>query len=292
MRSLSASSACLRMGFPNFAAMTSKNRYALILGASSGFGRATALALAREGYHIIGVHFDRAAGLKLVEEITAELSSIGVRHHFFNMNAVDAERRADLMRSIKEEFSKHEGATIRLMLHSLAFGTLKPFVAPEGIDTISLKNLEMTLDVMANSLVYYTQDLIRNELMGPGGRILGLTSAGSTRVLPSYGAVSAAKAAMESYCRQLALELAPYGITANTIRAGVTFTPALAKIPSNAEIMDNAHMRNPYHRLTTPDDVADVIRLLVRDEAHWINGEVLGVDGGEDSVDFTDWKKS
>ncbi|MDZ4746344.1 MAG: SDR family oxidoreductase [bacterium] len=272
--------------------MTSQNRYALILGASSGFGRATVLALAREGYHIFGVHLDRAAGLKLVDEIKAELSTLGVRHHFFNVNAVDAERRAEIMAAIKEEFSKHEGATIRLMLHSLAFGTLKPFVAPPGVDTISLKSLEMTMDVMANSLVYYTQDLVRHGLMAPGGRILGLTSAGSTRVLPSYGAVSAAKAAMESYCRQLALELAPYSITANTIRAGVTYTPALAKIPGNADIMDNAHMRNPYHRLTTPEDVADVIRLLVRDEAHWINGEVLGVDGGEDAVDFTDWKKS
>lgn len=271
--------------------MSTSNRYALILGASSGFGRAAALGLARDGHHIIGVHLDRAAGMKQVDELKSELDSLGVRHHFFNMNAADADRRAEVMAAIKSEFAKHEGATIRLLLHSLAFGTLKPFIADEPNDAISQKNIEMTMDVMANSLVYYVQDVVRHGLMGPGGRVVGLTSAGSTRVLPSYGAVSAAKAAMESYCRQLALELAPHAITANTIRAGVTHTPALAKIPGNDVIMDNAFMRNPYHRLTTPEDVANVLRLLARDEAAWINGEVIGVDGGEDAVDLTWWKK-
>ena len=270
--------------------MANENQYVLILGASSGFGRAAAIALAKQGYHILGVHLDRAAGMKLVEEMRAELDAIGVRHHFWNMNAADAGKRGELMEAIKEEFAKHDGATIRLMLHSLAFGTLKPFVSAEGDATINQKNLEMTLDVMANSLIYYAQDVVTNNLMAPGGRMIGLTSAGASRVLPTYGAVSAAKAAMESYCRQLALELAPFGITANTIRAGVTYTPALAKIPGNDVIMGNAYMRNPYHRLTTPEDIANVLTLLVRDEAAWMNGEVIGVDGGEDSVDLTWWK--
>lgn len=272
--------------------MANENQYVLILGASSGFGKAAALALAKQGYGILGVHLDRAAGMKLVDEFRDELTAIGVDHHFWNMNAADATNRADLMVSIKEIFASKPGATIRLMLHSLAFGTLKPLVSIEGDAVINQKNLEMTLDVMANSLVYYTQDVVSNGLMTKGGRIAGLTSAGASRVLPTYGAVSAAKAAMESYCRQFALELAPYGITANSIRAGVTHTPALDKIPGNDVIMNNAHMRNPYHRLTTPEDVANVLTLLVRDEAAWINGEVLGVDGGEDAIDLTWWKKS
>lgn len=266
------------------------HHYVLILGVSSGFGRAAALALARKGYHIIGVHLDRAAGMAQVEALRAELDELGVRHVFHNVNAADPERRAELMEAIKAEFAGREGATLRLMLHSLAFGTLKPFIAEQEKDAINQKNLEMTLDVMANSIVYYTQDIVRHGLMAPGGRIVGLTSAGATRVLPMYGAVSGAKTAMESYMRQLALELAPYGITANSIRAGVTHTPALAKIPGSDVIMGNAYMRNPYHRLTTPEDVAGVLTLLVRDEAAWINGEVLGVDGGEDAIDLTWWK--
>lgn len=269
--------------------MAASNLYVLILGVSSGFGKAAALAMAKDGFNIIGVHLDRAAGLQQVEELKSELSGLGVRHLFFNVNAADPERRKDVMTGIKAEFDAHPGATIRMMLHSLAFGTLRPFIAEKESDTINQRALEMTLDVMANSLIYYTQDIVRNGFMSPGGRVIGLTSAGSTRALPVYGAVSAAKAALESYCRQLALELAPYEITANTIRAGVTYTPALAKIPSAEAIMNNAMMRNPAHRLTTPEDVANVLRILVRPEASWINGEVLGVDGGENSVDMTLW---
>jgi NAD(P)-dependent dehydrogenase (short-subunit alcohol dehydrogenase family) len=264
----------------------------LILGASSGFGRAAALRLAREGFAIYGVHLDRAAGMKQVEEMQAELAQIGVPFKFWNVNAVDPERRAAIVEEIRQDLSGRDGATVRLLLHSLAFGTLKPFIAESTGECISQKSLEMTLDVMANSLIYWTQDAVRAGLLGKGSRIVGLTSAGSTRVLPAYGAVSAAKAAMESYCRQLALELAPLGITANTIRAGVTHTPALAKIPGSDLIMANAYMRNPNHRLTTPEDIAGVLALLVKQEAQWINGEVIGVDGGEDSVDLTWWKAS
>ncbi|MEN9282142.1 MAG: hypothetical protein RL594_1077 [Bacteroidota bacterium] len=270
--------------------MASTQHYALILGVSSGFGRAAALAMAEEGLHIIGVHLDRAAGMQQVEELKNEITARGVRHLFFNVNAADAERRSEVMDAIGAELGAHSGSTVRLMLHSLAFGTLKPFIAENVNDAISQKNLEMTMDVMANSLIYYAQDLVRKGLMAPGGRIVGLTSAGASRVLPMYGAVSAAKAAMEAYCRQLGMELAPFGITANTIRAGVTSTAALSKIPGNDVIVNNAMMRNPYHRLTAPEDVANVLRLLISDHASWINGEVLGVDGGEDAVDLTWWK--
>src|SRR5207247_6480485 len=91
---------------------------------------------------------------------------------------------------------------------------------------------DMTLDVMAHSLVYWTQEVVARGLMTRGGRIYAMTSSGSTRVLPAYGPVSAAKAALEAHIRQLAAELAPRGIAANAIRAGVTDTPALRKIRS------------------------------------------------------------
>jgi len=118
--------------------------------------------------------------------------------------------------------------------------------------------------------------------MGNGGRIFAMTSSGSTRVFATYGAVSAAKAALESHCRQLALELAPHGIAVNALRGGVTDTPALRKIPGNEKLIDIATQRNPHHRLTTPADLGGAIIALCHPGADWITGNVINVDGGEE----------
>jgi enoyl-[acyl-carrier protein] reductase III len=109
-----------------------------------------------------------------------------------------------------------------------------------------------------------------------------MTSSGGTRVLPHYGPVSAAKAALESNIRQLATELAPYGITANSIRAGVTDTPAARAIPNYEEFSREAARRNPHRRLTTPEDVARAIVVFSHPDTYWMTGNVVGVDGGED----------
>ena len=158
----------------------------------------------------------------------------------------------------------------------------RPFVADKPEDQVTQAQLEMTIDVMANSLVYWVQDLVARKLLGKGSRVFAMTSSGGTRVWPTYGAVSAAKAALESNMRQLALELAPHGITANTIRAGVTNTPALRKIPGNEQMMEFAKLKNPHHRLTTPEDVAQAIATLSNSGTQWITGNVIGADGGED----------
>jgi NAD(P)-dependent dehydrogenase (short-subunit alcohol dehydrogenase family) len=266
------------------------NAFAVILGVSSGFGGATAIELAKAGYHIIGVHLDRAATMPIAEETKANVEKQGVKALFFNVNAADADKRREVLSAVRAEFDKLEKPSVRLLMHSLAFGSLKPFIAATPEETLTQKQVEMTLDVMANSLIYWAQDLVMGGFMNQGGRIVAMTSGGSMRVLPTYGAVSAAKAALESYIRQLALELAPYNITANSIRAGVTDTAALRKIPGNDILIDNATMRNPYHRLTTPEAVARFITLLSHDYASWVNGDVLNVDGGENSVDITWWK--
>jgi enoyl-[acyl-carrier-protein] reductase (NADH) len=126
--------------------------------------------------------------------------------------------------------------------------------------------------------------VVARGLMGRGGRIFAMTSAGGARVLPFYGPVSAAKAALESNIRQLAAELAPQGITANSIRAGVTSTPAARAIPGYEEFSRKAEERNPHRRLTTPEDVARAITVLSHPDTQWITGNVIGVDGGEEIV--------
>jgi enoyl-[acyl-carrier-protein] reductase (NADH) len=110
-----------------------------------------------------------------------------------------------------------------------------------------------------------------------------MTSEGASRVVPSYGVVSSAKSALESHVRQLAMELARLGtgITVNAIRAGVTITPALMKIPEKDAIIEAAHKRNPTGRMTTPQDVAGTIVALSGPGTGFISGEIIGVDGGE-----------
>jgi NAD(P)-dependent dehydrogenase (short-subunit alcohol dehydrogenase family) len=169
-------------------------------------------------------------------------------------------------------------------MHSLAFGTLRPFIADDATDSMTQDQMDMTLTVMAHSLIYWTQGLVTRGLIGDGGRIFAMTSSGGDRVIPSYGAVSAAKASLESHCRQLSLELASHGITANAIRAGVTDTPALRKIPGAEHMIEEAMRQNPHGRLTTPEDVARCLVALCDRGTDWMTGNTLRVDGGEDFV--------
>lgn len=256
-------------------------RSALILGASSGFGEAAAREFAKAGYDIYGVHLDRRAGLAKVEELKEEIGALGVSAIFYNVNAASADRRDSVLEDIA---TRAEPCSVRVLMHSLAFGTLRPFVAEDSAGSITMEQMDMTLTVMAHSLVYWAQGLVIRGLMGQGGRIYAMTSSGGDRVIPSYGAVSAAKAALESHCRQLALELAPHGITANSIRAGVTDTPALRKIPGAAHMIEEAKRQNPYGRLTTPEDVARCMVALASEGTSWMTGNVIRVDGGEDYV--------
>jgi enoyl-[acyl-carrier protein] reductase III len=258
--------------------------WALVLGASSGFGEATSLALAKGGLNIFGVHLDRRSTLANVQRIMHAITASGRRTEFFNVNAADEEKRHEVLDRAEQVLRAEGNSQIQVLLHSLAFGTLKPFLAETTGDSISKAQMDMTLDIMAHSLVYWVQDLVRRKLMGRGGRIYAMTSAGSTRIFPTYGAVSAAKAALESHIRQLAFELAPLGITINAIRAGVTDTPALRKIPGHEKMAETAATRNPMGRMTTPADVATAIVVLCQQGTHWITGTVIGVDGGEDIV--------
>lgn len=266
-----------------------QRRIAVILGASSGFGAASAVELARRGFDIVGVHLDRAATMPDVERVREAIESHGASAHFFNINAADAEKRGEVISAVRELCTPESGLSVGVLLHSLAFGALRPLIPQEGEKGVTKAQLEMTLDVMANSLVYWTQDLVAAGLMGPGGRILALTSSGSRRVLPNYGAVSAAKSALESYCRQLAFELGPLEISVNAIEAGVTDTPALRKIPGNDTIVRDAAKRNPRKRLTTPEEVARIIGSLAVEEMGWINGTTIRADGGESIVEL-DWR--
>ena len=254
-------------------------KWVVILGASSGFGAAAAREYARQGYGIFGAHMDRRGTMPQVEALVAELKTYDVPVLFHNGNAASDDERAAAVERLTEALNQSDG-TVAVVLHSLAFGTLRPYVSDEGA-TIGRRHMDMTLDVMAHSLVYWVQDLLSNQHLKRGARIYAMTSSGSIAAWPAYGAVSAAKCALESHIRQLAIELAPKGITANAIMAGVTRTAALAKIPGSDELARRAEERNPHGRLTTPEDVAKCLVTLSGEGTAWLTGNVLRVDGGE-----------
>jgi NAD(P)-dependent dehydrogenase (short-subunit alcohol dehydrogenase family) len=134
---------------------------------------------------------------------------------------------------------------------------------------------------MGTSLLSWVQDLHRIGLFADDARVLGMTSEGNTVAWKGYAAVAAAKVALESVSRAIAVEYAPYGIRSNIIQAGVTPTPALKLIPGSAAMVATAERRNPFGRTTTPEAVADFIALMCLDEAAWVNGALIRVDGGE-----------
>ncbi|MGD1995141.1 MAG: SDR family oxidoreductase [Anaerolineae bacterium] len=258
-----------------------EGRWALILGASSGFGAATALALAGAGMNIFGVHLDPKATLPRAQEVIGGIEALGRMTVFFNINAVDARKRAGALDKIEETLADDPADHIHFMLHSLAFGSLLPFIADDLDEAIGETQMDMTLRVMAHSLVYWVQDLARRGLLARGSRIYALSSGGAERAARHYGAVSAAKAALESHMRQLALELGPQGVAVNCLRPGVADTPASRIIPGYEHWREEALERNPHGRLTTPEDVANVLVALADPAVTWISGAVIPVDGGE-----------
>lgn len=264
--------------------MANTKKWALILGASSGFGEAAAIQMAKEGFGVIGVHLDRAAGMQNVERIISEIKATGSTAVFFNVNAADEGKRKEVLDALQNH---PEGPIeIHMLMHSLAFGTLKKFINFSDEQPLTKAQMEMTLDVMAHSLVYWTQDLFYRKMLARKARIFAMTSSGGHTAIPSYGAVSAAKAALESHVRQLSMELGELEVAVNSIMAGVTDTPALRKIPGNTPMIEISRRKNPRGRLTTPEDVAKVIALICKDGGEWISGGMINADGGEDVVNY------
>ena len=306
-----------------------KSHWALVLGGSSGFGLATAKALARHGMNVAVVHRDRRGAMSAIEPEFEAIRQTGVGFKSWNLDALSVEGRRTVLDELLGAMGEH--GRVRMLLHSIAFGNLK-LVAPakglgeaaarararlaealgvtveavtqavktaalaEGADALVAladppaydserlledEDFDRTVFSMGTSLATWTQDVFTRKLFAADARVLGMTSEGNELAWRGYAAVSAAKVALESVARSIALELAPYGVRANIVQAGVTDTPALRLIPGASHMKAAARLRNPFGRLTTPADVADFICLLCTDEARWVNGTVIRVDGGE-----------
>jgi len=255
-----------------------KKNWALILGGSSGLGLATAKKLARHGFHIIVIHRDRRADMEAINSEFDEITSYGGLFKAFNVDALQKNKRIAVINDVIDSLPiDHK---ISVMVHSIAKGNLKPMYA-EGQDTLTDQDLKITLEAMALSLYDWTKALVNANLFAADVRIISFTSEGNSRSLPNYAAVSLAKVALESLTRSIALEFAPLGIKANCIQAGITLTKSFEMIPGHQKNKADALKRNPNNRLTIPQDIANAVYLLTMDEAKWITGTVIKVDGGE-----------
>lgn len=252
---------------------------ALIIGGSSGIGLATVKKLAENQFNIIAIHRDRRQGVAAFEEILEDLSKKHkVTCKAFNIDATNEEKIASCLDEISDEI---EG-TFQVVTHAVSRGNLKPFVDEER--RLSSQDLTLTIQAMGTNLQSWISAILDRKLLKSGANVIALTSEGNKRYWEGYGAVAMAKSSLETMANYLAVELAPLGITSNIIQAGITDTPSLRLIPGSDELIEETKTRNPFGRLTTPEDVANAIYLLTLPEASWISGSLIHVDGGEHLV--------
>lgn len=250
-----------------------ENQWAVILGGSSGLGLATAKKLAKNGMNLCIFHRDRRSDLAQFEEEVSKMKSENITIKTFNKNALSMHDVLDCIQEIPKK-------SVRLLLHSIAKGSLKSIKIEEG-NALTLNDLEISIHAMGLNWYEWGKALIEHNLFMENARNIAFTSEGNQKVWPSYGAVSAAKAVLEALMRQMAVEWAPLGIRTNCVQAGTTLTSSFKIIPNSDIISEKTLERNPFNRMTTPDDIANAVYLLCREEADWINGTILRADGGE-----------
>ena len=256
------------------------DQWAIILGGSSGFGLAAVEKLAVHGMNIAVLYRETSAAERSLKEKFDTLSATAnVRIDAYNMNALDPDSRQRFI----EQFTVRAGRpqSVRLLLHSIARGNLKPLIDGPGADNLSVEDIRFTTYAMSTSLLDWARLLLEHSHFQADARIIGLTSEGAHKYWEGYAAVSIAKSTLESLVTYMAVELGKYGLKTNLIQAGISATPSLRKIPSSDQLLDLATRRNPLGRTTRPEDVAGAIYLLCLDEASWINGSIIPVDGGE-----------
>jgi enoyl-[acyl-carrier protein] reductase I len=262
-----------------------KNYWSLILGASSGMGLSVARKLASHGVNQILIHRDRRSAMDDVTEAFDEIKAQDVEVLSYNTDGLNSTKIDELIQEIKAATGVN---SIKLLLHSISKGNLKLIAPGTGDDHdeypsvyLSETDIALTTQAMSSSLLSWAQRLFNESMFTPNARIIGLTSEGDKRTWKGYAAVGIAKASLDALNKYLAVEMAEHGITSNIIQAGITKTPSLDMIPGSQRMLSEALERNPMGRLTQPEDVANAVFLLIQDEANWINGARIVVDGGE-----------
>lgn len=253
--------------------------YALVLGGSQGLGLATVTKLLEEKIPVICVHRDMRKDLVEIEGVFKKFTKGTTPFVSINKDAIGNKGRSEILDRLNGVLGPY--GKISLLVHSIAKGNLKPMFSASGDTCLEGRDLLLTSEAMAFSLFDWVKSLCLQKMLASDSRVVAFTSEGSRRIIPGYGAVGTAKAALEAIVRQIAVEYAGVGVRANCIQAGVTRTKSMEQLPNSRVILEHSRARNPNGRLTTPRDVANAVYLLSLPEAAWITGNILKVDGGE-----------
>lgn len=243
-----------------------RGKTAVITGSGRGIGRAIALELASHGANVAINYFRRQAQ---AEQTAAEIAAAGGHAVVIKAHVGEIAGVQRLVHTAAEAFGG-----VDIFIGNAASGVLKPVLEQE------LKGWDWTLNINARSILFGAQAAAEYMMKNSWGRIIGITSFGSRRVLPEYSMVGVSKAAIEALIRYLAVELAPHGIVCNAVSPGVVETEALNFFPSKEAILAEGLRRTPAGRFVTPEEVAKLVAWLCTDDARMIVGQTIIMDGG------------
>lgn len=243
-----------------------EGKVAVVTGGTRGIGKAIAKMFASEGANVAVNYLRRRAD---AEETLKELEALGVKAVAVKADVRDQERIRDFIGEVTRELGG-----VDVLISNAASGSNKNAMelTPTGWD--------WTMNINARALLLLAQEVVPSMRSRGGGRIVSITSLGSSRVLPNYTSVGVSKAALESLTRYLAVELASDKITVNCVSGSVVDTEALNYFQSKEQMLQAGRERTPAGRMITPEDLAATVGFLCSPEAEMIVGQSIVVDGG------------
>jgi enoyl-[acyl-carrier protein] reductase III len=244
--------------------MPLKGKVALITGGSRGIGRAITLKLASEGADVI-INFFRKRDT--AESAAEKARDKGVTAHIIKANLAEPEKIDRMFTEIEERFGR-----LDILVNNAASGVARPAMELDS------NAWDWTMNINARAVLLCTQRAAK--LMANGGVIVNISSLGSRLVLPIYTAVGVSKAALEALTRYLAIELAPQGIRVNAVSAAAVETETMKLYTSDPNIPQSMVAKTPAGRMVQPEDLANTVVFLCRDESSMIRGQIIVIDGG------------
>lgn len=241
-----------------------KGKVALVTGGTKGIGKAVALRLAEAGCNV-AVNYFRSRDA--AEATVGELKELGSDAIAIRANV----GKHDLLHRVFDEIGEKYGR-LDILISNAALGL---YTAALKIDD---KAWDLSMHTNARAFLLSVQHSI--GMMPDGSKIVSLSSLGSHRYIDGYAAIGVSKAAIENLTKYLAYELAPKRINVNCVSGGFIDTDALKVFPSYDEMFKEVTRRTPFGRVGSPEDIAGVVFFLCTDDARWITGQTIIVDGG------------